>query len=174
VTRETVIDSPVGRIRIVAEDAVIRQIWFVGDDVPLCATGEPLLAAAVRQLEEYFAGRRTSFDLPLAPQGSAFQQKVWAALRDIPYGATVSYGELASSLGLVNGARAVGAANGQNPIAIVVPCHRVIGANGRLVGYAGGLDRKRLLLEVEAHLGDTTGQLLAGQGGEGCGGPLRC
>jgi methylated-DNA-[protein]-cysteine S-methyltransferase len=149
-TTETVIDSPVGRLRIVADGVAIEQIWFVGDDVPLAETDEPVLAEAVRQLEEYFAGRRTTFDLPLAPQGSGFQQRVWTALREIPYGETISYGELAGSLGLVNGARAVGAANGQNPIAIVVPCHRVIGANGRLVGYAGGLDRKQTLLGLEA------------------------
>ena len=147
---ETVIDSPVGRIRIVAEDGAIRQLWFVGDEVPLRPSDDPVLVEAVRQLEEYFTGRRTSFDLPLSPQGSAFQRKVWAALQEIPYGETVSYGELAGSLGLLNGARAVGAANGQNPIAIVVPCHRVIGANGRLIGYAAGLDRKRVLLELEA------------------------
>ena len=147
---ETVIESPVGRLRIAAEHGAICQIWFVGADVPLVASDEPVIVEAVRQLEEYFAGRRTTFDLPLSPRGSAFQQTVWAGLREIPYGETVSYGELADSLGLVNGARAVGAANGQNPIAIVVPCHRVIGANGRLVGYAGGLDRKRTLLALEA------------------------
>lgn len=147
---ETVIESQVGRLLIAAESGAITRIWFVGD-VPLTGeTDDPLLREAVRQLDEYFEGRRTEFDLPLAPRGSAFQRRVWEQLRTIPYGHTATYGEIAANLGLVNGARAVGAANGQNPIAIVVPCHRVIGANRRLVGYAGGLDRKRQLLDIES------------------------
>lgn len=104
---------------------------------------------AARQLEEYFAGERTGFDLPLAPVGDAFQLKVWMLLRDIPYGQTRSYGRLAEQLGDRNLARAVGAANGRNPLSVVVPCHRVVGADGNLVGYAGGLDRKRFLLGLE-------------------------
>jgi methylated-DNA-[protein]-cysteine S-methyltransferase len=101
------------------------------------------------QLAEYFDGARTSFDLPLAPNGTSFQLQVWDALRHIPYGVTASYGEVAASIGRPGAARAVGLANGRNPIAIIVPCHRVIGADGRLVGYGGGLDRKRYLLEFE-------------------------
>lgn len=109
-----------------------------------------LLRRAVGQLDEYFAGQRTDFDLPLAPAGTAFQQRVWAALLDVPYGRTASYGEIAAVLGLPPGAsRAVGLANGANPIPIIIPCHRIIGANGSLVGYGGGLDRKRLLLALE-------------------------
>ena len=100
------------------------------------------------QLQEYFAGRRERFDVPLAPQGTAFQKRVWEALQTIPYGQTRSYAWLAQQVGSV--ARAVGSANGANPIAIVIPCHRVIGADGALTGYAGGLHRKRLLLELEA------------------------
>jgi methylated-DNA-[protein]-cysteine S-methyltransferase len=107
------------------------------------------LAEAVRQLEEYFAGERTEFTLPLAPVGDAFRQRVWALLREIPYGQTRSYGQLARVLGDVNLSQAVGRANGRNPISIIVPCHRVIGADGSLVGYAGGLDRKRFLLSLE-------------------------
>ena len=106
-------------------------------------------AEAVRQLTEYFARERMEVDLPLAPRGDAFKQRVWALLREIPYGQTRSYGDLARALGDVNLSQAVGFANGRNPIAIIVPCHRVIGADGSLVGYAGGLDRKRFLLALE-------------------------
>ena len=101
------------------------------------------------QLVEYFGGRRREFDLPLAPRGTKFQLQVWAALLEIPYGETTSYGAIAAGLGHPNGSRAVGAANGRNPISIVVPCHRVIGAGGSLVGYGGGLPRKRALLDLE-------------------------
>jgi len=112
--------------------------------------GHPVLVAARSQLVEYFDGGRTVFDLPLAPTGSEFQLRVWAQLRRIGYGRTVSYGEVAAGLGLVPGAsRAVGLANGANPISIIVPCHRVIGANGSLTGYGGGLERKRYLLDLE-------------------------
>ena len=102
-----------------------------------------------RQLEEYFAGERTTFDVPLAPEGAPFEREVWRALEEIPYGETVSYGEIARRVGQPTAARAVGTANGRNPIAVIVPCHRVIGANGSLTGYGGGLERKRLLLELE-------------------------
>jgi methylated-DNA-[protein]-cysteine S-methyltransferase len=108
------------------------------------------LAAARRQLEEYFAGERREFDLPLAPEGSVFQQRVWAALREIPFGETRSYGDLAEKLG--SSPRAVGRANATNPICVIVPCHRVNGADGSLTGYAGGLDNKRWLLEHEGAL----------------------
>jgi methylated-DNA-[protein]-cysteine S-methyltransferase len=102
------------------------------------------------QLTEYFDGTRTTFDLPLNPKGTAFQLLVWDALCRIPYAGTVSYGEVAAAIGRPDAARAVGLANGRNPIAIIVPCHRVIGADGRLVGYGGGIDRKRYLLDLEA------------------------
>src|SRR5215207_3742601 len=105
---------------------------------------------AEEQLGAYFAGELTDFDLPLAPSGSAFQLRVWAALTQIPYGETRSYGEIASTVGRPDAFRAVGATNGRNPIAVVVPCHRVIGSDGSLIGYGGGLDRKRILLELEA------------------------
>src|SRR2546428_775110 len=110
------------------------------------------LARACEQLAEYFAKARTAFDLPLDPPGTPFQRRVWSALRIIPYGTTVSYGELARRLGDVRATRAVGAANGKNPIPIIVPCHRVIGARGELTGFGGGLDRKRWLLEHEGAL----------------------
>ena len=112
-----------------------------------------MLVAARTQLGEYFARERRAFDLPLAPTGTAFQTRVWTALLDIPYGETASYGDVARRLGLLPSAsRAVGLANGSNPISIVVPCHRVIGADGSLTGYGGGLDRKRYLLDLERDL----------------------
>jgi methylated-DNA-[protein]-cysteine S-methyltransferase len=120
-----------------------RQAGIEDDDVPV-------LAATRQQLGEYFAGERTGFDLPLAAPGTDFQRSVWRTLTEITYGETWSYGQVAARLGLVPGAsRAVGLANGSNPISIVVPCHRVIGANGSLTGYGGGLDRKRFLLDLE-------------------------
>lgn len=103
-----------------------------------------------RQLEQYFAGELTAFDLPLAPSGTPFQEQVWAALRQIPYGVTWSYGELARHIGKPNASRAVGAANGLNPIPVIIPCHRVIGSNGKLTGFGGGLDTKEFLLGLEA------------------------
>ena len=108
---------------------------------------------AAEQLEAYFAGDRHEFDLVLAPTGTPFQLSVWRGLLEIPYGETRSYGQLAARLGNPGGSRAVGLANGRNPVAIVVPCHRVIGADGTLTGYAGGMDRKRLLLDLEAGVG---------------------
>jgi methylated-DNA-[protein]-cysteine S-methyltransferase len=150
----TTLHSPLGEITLVAHDGVLSGLYFTdharGPDI---ATFGPRVdagfEAAVEQLGEYFRGNRTRFDLPLAPRGNAFQQRVWALLRDIPYGETRSYGQLATALGNVGLARAVGAANGQNPLGVIVPCHRVIGANGKLVGYAGGLERKRFLLDLE-------------------------
>ena len=151
----TTTDSPVGQLRIVEQDGAITAIEFE----PFRATGRPLgerrddhpvLARTVEQLSAYFARDLKEFDLPLAPRGSAFQQQVWDQLRLIGYGETASYGEVARRLGRSNAAsRAVGLANGQNPIPIVVPCHRVIGSTGTLTGYAGGLERKRLLLGLE-------------------------
>jgi methylated-DNA-[protein]-cysteine S-methyltransferase len=117
-----------------------------------------ILSECVRQLEEYFNGQRFGFDLPIRQEGTDFQQSVWAALTDIPFGSTVSYSDLARSSGCPKSVRAVGAANGQNKVWIIVPCHRVIGADGSLTGYAGGIERKRLLLAHEAQVARNTGQ----------------
>jgi methylated-DNA-[protein]-cysteine S-methyltransferase len=155
-TVHTTMDSPVGVLTVVATDDGIRAILWPDDDPARVPAGEstgaadhPVLAAAVTQLAEYFAGERKDFDLPLDPVGTRFQQQAWTALREIPYGETVSYGEQAERLGDKNKARAVGAANGKNPISIVVPCHRVIGSSGSLTGFAGGLDAKNWLLDHE-------------------------
>ena len=110
----------------------------------------PLFERAAVQLREYFAGARTAFDLPLAPEGTPFQREVWSAIREVPFGATISYAELARRCGRPSAVRAVGAATGRNPMTIVVPCHRILGSAGALTGYAGGLDRKRFLLALEA------------------------
>jgi methylated-DNA-[protein]-cysteine S-methyltransferase len=155
VRTHTVMPSPLGEITLVAEDGVLAGCYMElhkrGDDDGdvLGERSDTGFDDAVTQLEEYFAGERTEFTLPLAPRGDEFQQKVWALLREIPYGQTRSYGDLARRLGDVNLSQAVGWANGRNPISIIVPCHRVIGADGSLVGYAGGLDRKRFLLALE-------------------------
>lgn len=149
-------DSPVDSLLLTAEEDSLTGIYFASGKHPP-AIGEdwkeqprhPVLRAAKKQLDEYFAGRRRRFDLPLAPQGTPFQLAVWQALRDIPYGETRSYGDIARRIGRPKAMRAVGAANGANPISIVVPCHRVIGADGTLTGYGGGLPRKQKLLVLE-------------------------
>ena len=140
------IKTPIGPLTLQADEAAVTAIRF-GAGVEQDAS--PLLDAAEAQLREYFAGARRTFDLPLAPHGTAFQQRVWAALRAIPYGETRTYGELAAAIGSPNASRAVGMANHRNPIPIIIPCHRVIGANGTLTGYAGGLEVKRKLLALE-------------------------
>ncbi len=152
----TIIESPVGPLRIVEHGGAVTAIEFSpfrdGDGRPRGerADDHPVLVEAARQLEEYFAGERTDFDLPLAPEGSAFQRAVWEQLRAIGHGETATYGEIAARLGRTNAAsRAVGLANGANPIPIVIPCHRVIGADGTLTGYAGGVERKQALLDLE-------------------------
>lgn len=152
----TVMESPVGELRIVEHNGAITAIEFSPyHDVSGRPRGErsdahPVLAEAVRQLRAYFERDLKEFDLPLAPAGTDFQQRVWQRLRGIGYGETASYGEIAGRLGMTNAAsRAVGTANGRNPIPIVIPCHRVIGADGTLTGYAGGLARKQVLLELE-------------------------
>ena len=155
-TYYTRIDSPVGPLLLAANEAALTGIYFDGRQ-PRAALGKdaqelpahPVLKETAKQLKEYFAGRRRSFDLPLAPAGTPFQRAVWAALRDIPYGETQSYGAVARRIGRPRAVRAVGAANGANPLSIVVPCHRVIGADGSLTGYGGGLERKRRLLALE-------------------------
>ncbi|HYP39237.1 MAG TPA: methylated-DNA--[protein]-cysteine S-methyltransferase, partial [Chloroflexia bacterium] len=121
----------------------VEESWMRRDDAPP-------FEEAKRQLSEYFSGTLTRFDLPLAPQGTQFQGRVWEELQKIPYGTTISYGELARRIGNANASRAVGLANGRNPISIIVPCHRVIGANGKLTGYGGGLPRKQARLAFEA------------------------
>jgi methylated-DNA-[protein]-cysteine S-methyltransferase len=139
----------------------LTRLLFAAEPDPSWSTDPcPVLDEAVRQLGEYFAGERRDFDLELDPVGTPFQLAVWAALRDIPYAETINYGQLAGRVGNPHASRAVGLANGRNPISIVVPCHRVIGANGSLTGYGGGLDRKRTLLELERRTaGDQEPQL---------------
>ncbi|PJK04001.1 cysteine methyltransferase [Lysobacteraceae bacterium NML71-0210] len=152
------IDSPVGRLLIATSDEGLHAIEFpqgrhpVKRDAHWQESPHPLLSEAARQLGEYFAGQRHVFDLPLAPQGTDFQQRVWQALRTIPYGQTRSYAQLATAIGQPKAMRAVGAANGRNPLSIVVPCHRVIGADGTLVGFGGGLPVKTFLLRLEGAL----------------------
>jgi methylated-DNA-[protein]-cysteine S-methyltransferase len=168
----TLMDSPVGPLRIIEDRGAITAIEFAGGlpETPRARSSmavaearsadrpvgdrddeQELLVEAVRQLRAYFARDLEEFDLPLAPAGTDFQQRVWAELRRIGYGETATYGEIAKRLGMSNAAsRAVGLANGRNPIPVVVPCHRVVGANGTLTGYAGGVDRKQTLLDLES------------------------
>ncbi|MET8681066.1 methylated-DNA--[protein]-cysteine S-methyltransferase [Streptomyces sp. NPDC004647] len=151
----TVIDSPVGPLTLVATDGTLSGLYMTEQRhrPPQETFGAPdgaPFAEVVRQLDAYFAGELTTFDLPLQMDGTPFQRRVWSALRDIPYGGTLSYGQLAGRLGNPGASRAVGLANGKNPIGIIVPCHRVVGASGSLTGYGGGLDRKRRLLDFES------------------------
>lgn len=151
--RYDTIPTPVGDLRLTIDEAgALISVAFIADDTePAVGAPDPAaLSEAATQLRAYFAGERTDFDLPLASVGTEFQRRVWAELRNIEYGKTISYVELASRIGQPTASRAVGMANSRNPIAIVVPCHRVIGANGSLTGYAGGLHRKRWLLELES------------------------
>lgn len=161
----TSIESPVGRLRLVASDAGLSAVIWEGDDPSRVAFagaatdgGHPVLASAANQITEYFAGGRIEFDIPLDLRGTTFQVKAWRALATIPYGETVSYGEQANRIGVPTAVRAIGAANGRNPVSIVLPCHRVIGANGSLTGFAGGLEAKRALLDFERRVagGDRT------------------
>ena len=143
-----VIQSPVGALTLQASGDALTGIafgrWMAGQE-----SRTPVLGQTARELEEYFAGERREFTVPLAPEGTEFQKKVWAALREIPYGETVSYGDIAARIGKPGAAIAVGQANSRNPIPIIIPCHRVIGANGKLVGYTGGMHIKEALLAVE-------------------------
>ena len=146
----TVVDSPIDPLLLVGDDTGLRELQMAPHQPPPGAVcDDEALAGVAAQLADYFAGRRLGFDLPLAPVGTAFQQKVWSALREIPYGRTTTYGEIATGLGQPTASRAVGLANGRNPIAVIVPCHRVIGADGSLTGFGGGIPRKRWLLEHE-------------------------
>ncbi|MCL6235516.1 methylated-DNA--[protein]-cysteine S-methyltransferase [Acinetobacter sp. ANC 5579] len=150
------LNSPVGQLKLVAhETALVAVLWENENPnrVRLAALVEdlqhPILLKTAQQLNEYFAGKRQQFDLPLDFEGTAFQQQVWQALLTIPFGETRSYKQIAEQIGNVNAVRAVGAANGKNPISIIAPCHRVVGANGKLVGFAGGLENKEILLKIE-------------------------
>jgi methylated-DNA-[protein]-cysteine S-methyltransferase len=155
-TRFTEFDSPVGELLLAADAEGRLTCLHFPDDPRACAArskwvrDDRALTEPCRQLQAYFAGELRNFDLQLAPRGTPFQLRVWDALCAIPYGATASYGEIARAIGMPDAARAVGGANNRNPIAIVVPCHRVIGASGSLTGYGGGLERKRRLLDLEA------------------------
>lgn len=151
------VQTPLGTMLLVATDRGLTGAYFSGQKYDVAPASDwvedptfPALCDARRQLSEYFAGRRAVFDLPLAPAGTDFQQRVWAALPAIPCGQTRAYGDIARGVGERSAVRAVGAAVGRNPISVIVPCHRVIGAGGGLTGYAGGLDRKRRLLALEA------------------------
>lgn len=157
--RRCTVDSPVGPLMVIADNTGITHILFpthtladlglVSEDVPE-AKDDPVLLNAARQLAEYFDGDRTAFDLPLHVEGNDFEVDVWFAMRSIPYGETISYGKQSDIAGHPGAFQAVGAANGRNPIPIVVPCHRVVGSDGSLVGFGGGLDVKRFLLDLES------------------------
>jgi methylated-DNA-[protein]-cysteine S-methyltransferase len=152
-------DSPVGPLTLASLEGQLVGCFFANSTLPAdvreaLERSDAVLEAARHQVDAYFAGTRTRFELPLAPRGTAFQQSVWQALTTIPFGQTRTYGGIAAQLGRPTASRAVGAANGQNPIAIVIPCHRVIGSTGALTGFGGGIHRKQQLLELEgAQLG---------------------
>ena len=156
------LDTPIGRLRLRSTGSHLAAIEFENqqndarDDT--CSSDE-VLERSARQLQEYFAGRRKTFDLPLAPSGTDFQRSVWNALSTIPWGAVRSYADIARAIDRPKAVRAVGAANGRNPLPIVVPCHRVIGSDGSLTGFAGGLDMKRRLLELEGSLEDRQAEM---------------
>ena len=145
--------SPIGLLSLVEENGALVEVhWnfdLPRDAAPLALPSTPLLRQAAAELAAYFAGALREFTVPLAPKGTSFQQKVWAALREIPYGETRSYKEIAAMVGNEKACRAVGMANNRNPLPIFIPCHRVVGSDGKLVGYAGGLDVKTFLLELE-------------------------
>jgi len=150
----TTIDSPIGELLLVGDETALRRLHMRDSRKPLRIDPEwerddERFADAIAQLREYFSGEREDFDVPLKLDGSEFQVRVWNELREIPYGTTISYGELARRIGQPTAARGVGMANGSNPIAVIVPCHRVIGADGSLTGYGGGLENKRTLLDLE-------------------------
>jgi methylated-DNA-[protein]-cysteine S-methyltransferase len=149
-----VMKSPVGRLLLVGNGLSLIQLSFLDGRHPVkmdpnWTYSKVSLQKPIQQLQEYFSGKRKSFNIKLSPSGTPFQQQVWSALRSIPYGKTVSYGEIAQAIGKPQASRAVGAANGKNPISIIVPCHRVIGSSGKLVGYGGGLPNKATLLTLE-------------------------
>lgn len=156
ITAQAAYETPLGNVLIARTDAGLAGLWFESQkwhpepfDAPE-RPGDPLLREAATQIADYFAGRRTSFELPLDLHGSPFQQSVWQALRDIAHGTTRSYADIARRIRAPLAVRAVGAAVGRNPVSVIVPCHRVLGSSGALTGYAGGLDRKRALLALES------------------------
>ncbi len=153
-TVHTTVASPIGELLLTGDGEALTGLWMQDGPgprrTPAGRRDDAAFDAPRGQLAAYFAGERTAFDLPLHPSGTAFQLRVWRALREIPYGRTETYGELAARIGSPGAARAVGLTNGSNPIAVIVPCHRVIGADGTLTGFGGGLARKRLLLDLEA------------------------
>jgi methylated-DNA-[protein]-cysteine S-methyltransferase len=146
------LESPVGYLSLVSDEKYLKSVTFSDERVEDAEHLPGILLQAASQLKEYFEGTRSRFDLPLDPDGTGFQKNVWQKLLEVPYGATKSYRDIALELGSVLNTRAVGTANGKNPIAIIIPCHRIIGQDGKLVGYAGGLERKKwLLLHESAH-----------------------
>ena len=147
--RFVVVQSPVGDLTLTEENSALTGLYFGRRSLEGEEGLTALLERAFQQLEEYFAGKRKQFDLPLSLRGTEFQRQVWAALRDIPYGETRSYGQIAQAVGRPKAVRAVGMANHRNPISIIVPCHRVVGADGSLTGYGGGLENKKFLLALE-------------------------
>ena len=151
----TIVDSPLGPLTLVATDGVLSALYmdaqrYLPDEATFGERRDTGFEEATRQLAEYFAGRRTRFSVKLAPQGTPFQRKVWKAIRAVGFGRTIAYAELARRAGRPGSARAAGAATGRNPIGVIVPCHRIVGSNGSLTGYAGGLAKKRKLLALEA------------------------
>ena len=144
------LETPTGLLEVTASSDAVLSVYFV--DQPHDVSRNTITSKAIEQLTEYFAGQRTCFNLPLGSQGTIFQQKVWQALTEISYGATCSYGDIANQIDNPKAVRAVGLANSKNPISVIVPCHRVIGKNGNLTGYAGGVDRKAWLLKHEGVL----------------------
>ena len=145
-------DFPFGRFGVEEKEGAVTHLYLnpAGAVLPAEERETPLLAEAMRQLAEYFAGGRREFELPLVPEGTPFMRRVWAELVKVPYGATATYGEIAERIGNPGGSRAVGLANNRNPIAIIIPCHRIIGSSGKLVGYAGGVELKERLLALES------------------------
>jgi len=159
----TVMKSPVGDITLIADNVSLREIYWPNQKPDRVKfpnlekkDRDPILKSAVKQLESYFSGKRKEFDLPLEPVGTEFQKEVWEALRSISYGETVSYGDIARRIGRPNAVRAVGSAIGKNPLSIMIPCHRVIGASGKLTGFAGGLSTKEFLLNLESQFDSPT------------------
>jgi methylated-DNA-[protein]-cysteine S-methyltransferase len=156
--RYAYMDSPVGRLLLAADDEALRLIEFPSPRHPMSRVDDwiegenGILRGTRAQLDEYFEGRRSRFELPLGPRGTEFQRAVWHTLAGIPYGTTISYAQLATRVGKASAMRAVGAANGRNPLPIVLPCHRVVGSDGSLTGFGGGLPTKQFLLELESAL----------------------
>lgn len=154
------LDTPIGTLRLVSQDNKLARVEFPGqhqiqpDEQP---QNDSIITAAANQLREYFAGERKNFELPLAPGGTEFQREVWACLQAIPFGEVRSYRDIAQAVGRPKAVRAVGAANGRNPIPIIVPCHRVIGSDGSLTGFAGGLEMKKVLLNLEGAMPNASG-----------------